>query len=333
MRDFVRKPWHWVAVVFVIAFLASLIMNVFSASKTNLPSYTTQESDLKQEEEKPEINIDTVEYHSDVINLSMLVPDGWSRVTKSGNDAFINQSDGSMISFGISAYNPTLNAVTQESITQDILNADGAMGAFVQDTPHSYSVIYEIGSTDYFEYNSWDLDTSVRVSMQIPAARYEYYKDILLYLLDTLQWEQENPIPDGFYLYYSDYGSFEFGIPMDWETSLDNGELAVKSPNGSNFRVSLTSTSDDLSGITQLDYSNAMSAGKGGYLLSTFNNSGDTITAESTYSVNGTNYIELHDILATGSFHYEFLFQCPQEAYEQDAGDFLTALNLFRLLS
>lgn len=326
-RDIVRKPKNWVMGIIALAVLIALIQSFFSAANSNLPAYI--ESPTPVPTTTPP-NIDTVIYHNDEVNFSMCVPAGWSHVTKSGNDAFINQADGAMLMIDVHDYDPWLNTVTQESVQADVKAQNGMLGGFAQNDSHSYIVIYEVGTVDYFEYYCWDLAHTLCVSMSIPTERYQHYYDSVIYLFDTIRWEEEYPIPDDFYLYYSDYGNFEFGLPIGWQTALQDGSLVATSPNGSMVVVTLTSTSNDLSSISQLDYANLASAGKSNYLLSKFENNGTNLIAEASFQVNGTSCSEVRMMLSSGNFWYEFDFTCPDSAYDVDGAAFLQTINLFR---
>lgn len=328
MRDFVRKPRNWFVTAFVLAFLFALIYCFFASARTNLPAYVTEEPTPTPTEKA--LDIDTAVYTNDVTGFTMEVPAEWTPVVRDGADSYVNQ-DGAILMFYVSDYDPTMNWITQETVTSDVQAADGVLGGFAKDNSHSYLAVYEIGSVDYFEYNIWDLQNTVRVSWQIPAARYNYYYDIVIGLFDTFQWKQAAPIPDDFYMFYSDYGNFEFGVPLGWQEELVDETYVVTSPSGSTITCSLTSTSEDLSGITQIDYVNAASAGKSNYLLSSYTNTGATLVAEASYTINGVGYNEVREMLASGSFYYEFIFQCEPSNYETDGAAFLQAMNLFRV--
>lgn len=76
-----------------------------------------------------------------------------------------------------------------------------------------------------------------------------------------------------------------------------------------------------------------MSGGKSNYLLSTFENTGSTLTAEASFTANNVSYSEVRMILSTGTFWYEFNLTCPSSAYDTDGATFLNIVNLFRVLS
>jgi hypothetical protein len=334
MRDFVRKPGNLIGLFIVVVLLLSLLVNFFSSFNTNLPSYVGDDFQQTDVEETTTPDIETVTYNSDELNFSMLVPADWTNVIKSGNESFINPQDGSMISFAINSYNPSLNNITEEYINNDIVAADGLLGGFVKDTNSSYFVIYEIGELDYFEYTSWDLDNMIRVSIQIPAAKYSSYEDIIIYLIDSFTWNKENPLPDNCMMYYSDYASFEFPIPDGWSYQIENGVFkAENSLSGAFYTVSVSDLSYDLSSVSQIDYFNSISSGKSSYLLNNFNNGGSFITSEATFTENGVQQKEYRSMLAANNYLYEVVFQCPLADVDSCMKDYLVLQQYFRVFS
>lgn len=331
MRDLIRKPKNWIGFLITIIFLFALIYSFVTSMNANLPSYTEPEATPTPTTTIPDIS--TTEYMNEETGLTMLVPSEWQKIVKSGHDTFINQVDGAMIVFDVGPYDPTLNAVTMDTVSNDIYAANGVLGTFVKNDTHSYLTAYEIGSMDYFEYNVWDLEHTIRISMQIPTQRYSYYYDIMVYLFDSIKWEQQYPIPEDFILYYSDYGNFEFGVPVEWQYGIVDGVFNALSPNGSLLTCTLTSSSLDLSSVDQISYVEFASAGKSNFLLSNFSNTGTNLVAEASFTQNGQTFREVRSMYANGIFQYEFLFQCPTEFYETDGAYFLTAMNLFRVFS
>lgn len=331
MHDFARKPKNWVAVCVVAAFLFGLIYSFLSATNANLPSYVSPPATAAVTESKRP-DIETTEYRNEKVGFSMEVPLGWAQVTQKGNQAFINQKDAASIQFAVSEYLPTLNGITEETVTVDVKNAGGVFGGFAQLDVSSYLSIYELDTVDYFEFTTWDLDTTVRVTMQIPAAKYQDYYDIAVYLLDTFRWEKPNPLPDGFHLFYSDFGNFELGVPTGWSERIESGSYIATAPNtGSFITGSVTETDMDISAMTQLDYTNIISPSKSGFLLSMFSSTGSSLTVEASYTNNGTPWRYVHYLYSSGQYLYEFSMDCPQEAYSADGAKFLTAVTLFRL--
>lgn len=333
MRDLVRKPRNIIALTLVIAVAAALLVSLFSSSSTNLPSYTgPSEIEPPAATAAPSPTVETRIYENPDYGFSMPVPAEWTFVTKNGADSYAG-SDGAIISFSVSDYDPALNLITKDTVTSDIASLNGLLGGFAWLSTSSYIVIYEVNSIDCFELVTWDLDTLVRVLASVPAERYGYYSDTMTLLFDRFVWEKQNPVPDGCFMYYSAYGNFEFPVPCDWDYEIVNGVFtAVSADTQANYRISVSGSVDGFGGISQLDYVNAMSGGKSGYMLSAYANSDTTLSAAATFTDSaGTQYVELHNMLAAGGYHYELLFQCPSEAYESEYETYAKILNHFRV--
>ena len=334
MRDFVRKPRNCFLTLIVVAIAAALFINLFSSTNANLPSYqagTEVEPTVTPEEDEAKPTFETSVYKNNEYGFSMPVPAEWAFVVKNGADSFV-APNGSILSFNISEYDPTLNSITQESVANDVAALQGLLGGFVWISTTSYAVIYELGTIDYFEYVTWDLNTLVRITGASPATAYAEYSNQITALFDQFQWEKQNPVPENFFMYYSDYGNFEFPVPIDWTYGIEDGYFVAVSPDGrTNFRVTVNNTTSDFSGITQLDYVNIMGEGKSGYMLSEYSNSGTVIGSSATFMNNGVQYIELHQMLASGQFQYELLFQSPADTYETVYQTYLQVSNYFRV--
>ena len=333
MRDFVRKPFNWIKVAIVLSVLGALIISFFGSINSNLPSYNSPNTNVGPVKDTPEeVKIETQEYISEDYGFSMPVPKEWTYVLKNGCDSYINNQDGSIFMIATNEYDPTMNAVTQDTASNDVTNAGGVLNDYIALSNSSYAVAYEIGSLDYLELNTWDLDTFVRVSIQIPAQKYTDYADDMISLLDNFTWTKPNPIPEGFSMYYSEYGNFEFPIPDNWQYGIEDGAfVAADNESGSNYRVSASSTTYDTSALTQLDYINAMSSVKSGYMITNFQNSGSLLSATATFNNENTTYQEIHFIMSTGTYQYELLIQAPLDYYEANTDCFDTISKYFRV--
>lgn len=327
-RDFLHRPKNIIAVILVVSVLGALIWPFISASKANLPEYVAPEPTPTPEP----VYMDTVPYQSDTQPLSAIVPTEWTKVIKDGYDTFVNPIDGTSISFQISDYQPSLNMITAESISESISRSNGILGKFIKMSTSSYVSVYEVDGVDYFEYVLWDLDTAVRVYICVDASRFSAYYDDLTHILDNVVWEPDNPIPDDYSLYYNEFGSFEFGVPVDWVGGISDGIYTASSDTGANMAVSLIETADTLEGLSQVDYISVVGNTRQSFMLQSFSNAGNVMSATSTYMENGISYTMIHNILSTGTFQYEFIFTCPNEYYEQEGIKFVKAMELFRIL-
>lgn len=332
MRDYIRKPRNWVVTIIIVSMLFAAIYTLFTSSKTNLPQYTGPEEVTEPVDEPKILDIPYGTFQAEGINLTMVVPDEWTYVVQAGCPTYINKVDGAKISFSISDYIPAVNNNTEQSLYNEVIGAGGYWGGYNRLDYSSYLLVYELNQTDFFELTTWDLNTTVRVQFAIPAARYEYYYDTVIYLFDSFKWEKEKPLPDNFFLCYNDYGCFEFGVPAGWVASIDNSMYAATNPNtGSIMYVTVYESQGDFSSISQIDYVAAASQNKSNYLLSTYANNGNTIVAEASYSSGGKQYSMIHNMLYNNGFVYEFTFECANENYTSDGAQYMTAVQLFRI--
>lgn len=317
----------------ILAVMAALFISFFQSMNTNLPSYQAG-TEVEPETPTPEpetIEFATTVYMNEEVGFSMDVPADWSFIVKGGADSFVDE-DGSMVSFAVSDYDPTLNMVTQESVSNDVTSMGGLLGAFSWITNSCYAVVYELNTIDYFEYVTWDLNTLIRVSVCTPAENYEKYASSITALFDTFVWEKPAPIPEGYTMYYSEYGNFEFPIPGTWAAAIENGALVAScAETGSNFRVTVTNAPMDLSALTQLNYVDTMGSGKQSYMLNEFQTSATTLGASASFVNNGIAYTELHQILVAGGYQYELLFQYPTELADTEYPIYLEVSNCFRV--
>lgn len=331
-RDFARKPKNWFLIMIVLAVMAALFISFFQSMNTNLPSYQEGTDVEPVASEEPELlDFPTTQYTNDEYGFSMDVPADWQFVVKSGADSYVDD-DGSIISFSVSPYDPTLNLVTQDNVSNDVTSAGGLLGAFSWLTNSSYAVVYEIDGVDYFELVTWDLETLIRVSAYTPAENYQEYANQFTTLFDTFVWEKPSPIPDGYTMYYNDYGSFEFPVPTTWTSGIEDGcFVAVSEETGANYRITVSDMPMDFSQLTQLDYVNTMGSGKSNYMLNEYQVSNTGLSASASFLNDGVQYMELHQIMVVGSFQYELLFQYPLEMEETCYPAYLEVSSLFRV--
>lgn len=332
--NFIRKPKNWIIVIIILCVLAALIYNFFASTKSQLPEYTgIQDVTETDVEETVEPQIETIGYINEQLGFSMRVPAEWTKVIRHGYDAYINQVDGAYITFFINDYNPYSNMIAENDIVTDLTALGGVFGSFTKLDNSSYLTVYELEGADYFELTSWDLSTNIRVQMSIPKERYEYYRDIAIYLFDSFQWRKANPIPEGFCMFFSEYGHFEFAVPITWTQAVVDGVYSATSVDtGSIMYAYVTETDSDLSAITQVSFIETVSKGKQNFMLTTFNNTGTVLTAEISYSLNEVTHHCIYTMLAANGYQYEFSFECLDEAYQHDGSLFIGAMNYFRVL-
>lgn len=328
-RNFVRKPRNWIITTIVVCLILGLIFTIFHSSSNALqkaPSATPTE--ITEPTLHP-IEYQYETYSSGKIPMKMLVPSEWSYLLQDGIDTFINNIDAATLKINVTDYQPFSNKIDEAYCINYVASQNGAIGSYADLDTSSFTVSYEVDGIDYFEYCSWDLNNQLDITISIPADQYDYYIDTIQYLMDSVQWQKTNPIPEDYYIFYNEYGAFQFGVPVDWITNIQNGLFtAMNTDETAGFTVSVAESNIDLSTITQIDYVDTYGQ-KSNYVLSTFSNTGTVITTESSYTDNGIQYYSVHHIISSDGFLYEFMFLSQAEVYDMEIGKYSQSIALF----
>ena len=330
VRNFVRKPRNWIITTIVVCCILGLLFTIFHSSSKALPQYSEMPTKTTAPELRP-IDYQYETYSSGIIPMTMLIPSEWNYVLKNGIDTFVNNVDAATIEINITEYKPFSNKIDETYCINYVASQNGSIGSFASIDTSSFTVSYEIGGLDFFEYCTWDLNNQLDIMITIPADRYDYYLDTIQYLMDSVQWQKSNPIPSDYYVFYNEYGAFQFGVPLDWVSRIENGLFtAMNIDETAGFTVSVAESDLDLSTITQLDYVNTYGQ-KSNYVLSTFSNTGTVITTESSYTDGGMQYYAIHHLISSNGFLYEFMFLSQPEVYDAEAARYAQAISLFAL--
>lgn len=143
---------------------------------------------------------------------------------------------------------------------------------------------------------------------------YDKLKDELWYCLDSISWEYEDPITEGYYLIYQIEGDFEYAVPDQWTTGAsDTTFYAYEEDTSSSFTVNTIQDSTMLSDITELDYSDFLSNGKSNFILNQFQQSENNIYGEATYINNETQMSVIQEYYANGTYQYILTYEFPTE--------------------
>jgi hypothetical protein len=324
-----KLPKSWIAIVIILSTLFAGIYMIFSASKSNLPSYV----DLPPPPVETTITPppETFEHIDNEYRLSIMVPDGWQKIIKDGFNTYTHR-DGSMLQIQTLDYIPSLNMVGEETAANDVAAIGGNLGGFSRLSADSYVIAYESDGAAYLELSVWDRITSIRVRFVVPAEMYEKYYDTMIYCLDSFYWEKEDPIPDGFMLYYNEFGDCEFGLPLNWSGAVTaDGVYAATNPEvGSVMYIAVTDSPYTFHDVSQVQYAEVMGENRQNFILRSYANDGTNISAEAVYNVGNTEYALIQYRTSTGAFQYSFSFECPMDYINQELPTFQTAVGLFR---
>lgn len=303
---------------FIIAIAVMIILFLSSAtSQEQLDAYTTGESvyTVEQETEAPK-TLDTFTYQNKTVNLTMEIPDGWTYVLKDGFDTYVHSASASSIQIQVLSYYPMVNNMTYESITQSYAARGMEVTEFSYLSDNSYYLIYTSngmsGVTDYIETVLWDRSHVVKIVMTFNDLNYEKLEEQIWYCIDTIRWEYEDPIQEGFYLSYQSYGDFEYAVPSGWTTgTTENSFYACETTTGAVLTVNVLEDPSSISEITQVDYASFLSSGRSNFALATFETYENSIYGEATYANNESLMALFQMYIANGTYHYIVTYELP----------------------
>lgn len=317
---------------------AMIFAFIISATKQdNLDVYTNGSSTYTVEEEEDEKeDLVTNTYMNSTIDLSMQIPDGWQHITKDGYDTYVHSASASSIQIQVMSYYPMVNNATEDSLSETYTERGMTITEFKYLSDNSYYLIYQSqgvsGVTDYIEYVLWDRSHVAKIVVTFNDGNYEKLKDEIWNSLDSISWNYEDPITDGYILNYQLNGDFEFAIPDTWTTgSSDSSLYAYEESSGASLTVNLIEDTTLLSDITELDYSSFLSNGKSDFILNQFQQTDTNIYGEATYTNNNVQTAIIQEYYANGTYQYILTYEYPVSLGSDYATIAQNGLNMTRI--
>jgi len=323
-----KKPVNWIVIAVVVSTLIALIW-VFVSQSNTLPAFIA--SPLEYEDPEP-LNVHSlVPYIDEHFGIVMQVPEGWRQAMIRGNTSFVHEN-GTVIQLQISDYSPHINMMNGNGVSWDITSSGGMFYDYVQLNNSAAVYSYNLNGVETIQYLTWDRGLIVGLNFAVDQEFYEYYFGTFMHILDTFQWEKQNPIPEDFVMLYNEFGNFEFGIPAGWSTAItDEGVfLATHPDSGAVMYINVELNDTNFDGVSQIEYSNFIGHGRGGFILREYYNDTRSIFAEAIYTAGGRNFIFSQHLISNGMFHYIFTLEAPEEFLAEARYLFGTAVYLFR---
>lgn len=323
--------------VLLIVLIVAVTVVALLFSPQPLPGYVDTSSGEPSSGTSSQITVDASVYRDETLGFSMEVPVGWNRVTKDGRATFIHAPSAASFQFQIFPYDPAVNMVTEESFREELGRAGLQFISFSKVSSSSYLDVYlkpgseEGNGTVFIEISSWDRQNLVRVVGTLEEEYFDRMKDTAVYCLDSFRWEKKDPIPETVFLYYSAFGNFEFGVPAGWASGFaGNSFVAQNSETGAVMTVGAEDAPTSLSGISQLQYTDALSRGRSGFLLKTYQQQEGMLYGEAVFQSGNVQYVLLQYVIERGGFWYTLSYECPAAADASVADIFRQCTALFR---
>lgn len=319
----------------IIVIITALIV-MFQPSEDVLPVYTSEEPSDISEVSETSIDIDTIDYTDDNTNFTMPIPKAWTKVIKNGSPTYIHSASATSLQICHSTYDPTINNVSIESITNDIQNNGYTLVEVNFFSSSSYLFSYlkanEDNPTFYISYVIWDLKDIYTINGIVSQSNYSKMFPYFDYCLKHISWKSKTNIPNELNITYVNYGNFSFAYPVDWSIGSNESAIVATDTNtGSTITVKSTENAVDYSNITQIQYNQYLSSGRSNFIMQQYANDGNIIHGEATYYINGVQYGVYQYLISTGTFEIEITLDCPSEAISDILPKFQNAMKYFHL--
>ena len=311
-----RDKGIWFKILGGILVLSFIFTIVAQQQQKKLDVYSeTDKVEKKQdvEEEAPEI---ATYIHTDAENhYSIEIPEEWERVTQDGYDTFIHSASGSSVQIQVKDYDPAINNLTAETASTQVAENGYTFVSFEPLDNNSYDLRYQDmknSTYDYIEEAFWDREKSITLICVFNDQNYEkiipYYEKIL----STFAWDMQDPIPEGYRLFFSEGANCEFGLPATWELGESNGAIyATDSETGASLTANAQKYTSYLDDVTATDITSLLNRGYDNFMLKSFDTSHEKAVAVFTHIVDNVQYTTQTHLFADGetlmllSFDYE----------------------------
>jgi hypothetical protein len=177
---------------------------------------------------------------------------------------------------------------------------------------------------------SFDKTHTLKAIITIPNDCYSTMEKQVTSIFDSIKWEKEDPFPNDMAIYYSETGTFYYGLPSSWQLAVDTNVVSAQdSESGSIISVSAVKSETTYEKMTKVDYVSYASSNRTSFSLSSYEADKKTIKAISTY-YSGTNSMVLFQYLvASGKYEYAITIEAYSDNYEDANKIFENAIDSF----
>lgn len=332
---FLKKYWFLIILaVMVFLFVYNVTnketLSVYNTSVGNSTYTVTTEAETEE-------TVASFTYSNSALAMTMEIPEGWEYVLKDGYDTYVHSASASSVQIQVLSYYPMVNNVSSDSLSETYAGYGYTLTEFGFMSNCSYYVIYQASTssgsvTDYIEEVFWDRSHVLKVVMCFDDSNYDRLQNEIWNSLNSIYWEQEDPVPLDLFLTYFSNGDFEFAVPMDWVIgSTDSSYYAYDETDGSSMTVYVLEDSTSVGDISQIDYANYLSNGVDDFILTQFNATDEYLYGEASYTSNGTSMYAVQYYFANGVYNYILTWECPYSIAETVVPVAREALALTRI--
>lgn len=320
----------WIPVILIMVFLF-LISVIFFSHEDRLEVH---QSETAHEITAPVTEQETLEeslrFYSES-GFSISVPESWVRVVENEQTTdYIHRESGTAAVVEQKPYDRSMNSISAERVSEILASQGYKMTAWTPLSNASGLAEYENNDLKYAQLITWDRESLYTLTISVKQMYYDRMQNTIQAVLTSFSWSKSSPIPDDCYVYYSSFGDCEIGLPINWNTTIENGVIVSNSASGAVMTVEAYETTEDISSFSETSYASFASSGRNQFMLESYSNHNGVLYAESTYFADGQEYRLFHLIETNGRYEYILTAQCPNAALDSEHTTISNALALFR---
>lgn len=326
-----------IIIIAIAIVMFALFINAFK-QEPPLPAYIEESSEISSLEEttknKPDVEMKTI--INKELQYRLEIPKDWTYVLKNGYDTYIHSPSSTSVQIQVDKYNPIINNLTNESLSNEVMNLGGKIISAKDITTSSRLIIYSIENNNtlfyHIKYYTWDKANTICLYSVVKSEYYENMKGVIDYIVDSFNWNGDK-IPDDMYMKYISDINFEFAVPVEWELGSDGNTIILSNSSiGASAIISISDNKSFLDKITQLDYTKVYTVGQQ-FMLQSFKTEKCNTFVTATFNNNNISYVRIHRIIANGKHQVSIALDMPYEIYNDDNYEYAnTLLNLARFV-
>ena len=273
------------------------------------------------------------EYTDDVTNLTISIPDDWTKVIMHGNTSFIHQQSSAAIQIKSSSRSAEVLNFDDAAAMEYVASVGGRFSQFIRTSNTSYIIEYMIGNTVYIESCIYDEDSLVSIVCSTPEEYLQMFGDTFKQALSSVVWDSENQIPNNLSLRYNDECNYEYATPIDWDVNIFDKTLYAQDQTGeSTMSILYEETEQKYSEMTKEKFILEEGQKYPNFEFRRFSSDKAIMYVEGTYNRGDAKTIMIRYCLSKNGSTYIISFIAPYDKYNQEAQMYTDILKLFKVV-
>ena len=321
-----------ILIIIAAVLLAVILVVVIAvcAKRTPLPAYDASQ-DALQATAIPDSSWGT-RFTDQNAGVSLMAPKDFTHVVKGGYETFIHQASEAYLQIQNLDYDPTVLTVDANTLGQSVQSSGGTLEDYQKISNTSYFFSYYLEGRHYEKLVLFDMDSVVVVEFCVPNDYLQVFNGMGDKVLNSVKYTPDNPFPANYIIEYSDYGTFQYGVPEAWQTSLENGVLYGADPTtGAEMMLTVFEADITFDGYSQIDFVADNSRDYSRYVCSSYYATANELQAFGQYNFNGESRYLIQYLMISDGLVYQLYFTCPIDTYTNAQSTIDTITSLFKL--